>query len=42
MLIVGRNFGCSGRQLDYVAPGINNLEDFGGNDLFRAIKANFR
>ncbi|KAF2736681.1 hypothetical protein EJ04DRAFT_521710 [Polyplosphaeria fusca] len=37
------NSDCNGGlQLDVVAPGINNLEDFGFNDQARGIKANFR
>ncbi|USP77668.1 hypothetical protein yc1106_04942 [Curvularia clavata] len=43
IITIFSNANCQGGwQLDVVAPGINNLEDFGFNDMARGIKANFR
>lgn len=39
----GSDPNCDGLQLgDIVAPGINNLADFGFNDVARGMKVSFR
>lgn len=41
--VADRNFGCSGRSLGgIVSPGINNLNDFGFNDIASSISVVFR